>query len=57
MELTNIREVKHCPNPTCNKAELQTLMFLGITPDGYVCPRCKTLFDMETLKPLAHVIG
>ncbi len=54
MELTNIREVKHCP--TC-KVELQTLMFLGITPDGYVCPKCKTLFDMETLKPLAHVIG
>lgn len=54
MELTNIRQIHHCP--TC-KTELQTLLFLGIEPDGYVCPTCKVLFHPETLKPLAHVIG
>lgn len=44
--------------PKCPKCDgwLEVLLFMGIEPDGFVCPDCKILFDMETLKPLAHVI-
>ena len=44
---------KICPN--CN-GELDVLLFLGISPDGYVCPKCQVYFN-DDLKPLAMVIG
>ena len=46
-------EPKRCP--TCGEV-LQVLLFLGITPDGFVCPKCNVLYTVD-LKPQAHVIG
>jgi ribosomal protein S27AE len=46
-------EQKKCPQ--CGEA-LKVLLFLGITPDGYVCDRCQILYS-ENFQPLAHVIG
>ena len=43
--------------PKCGSQDLQVLLFMGIEPDGFVCPKCSILFDPETLKPLATVIG
>ena len=43
---------KTCPQ--CGQI-LQVLLFLGITPDGYVCEACHMYFS-EDLKPLAHII-
>jgi hypothetical protein len=45
--------VKYCPD--CD-IPLDTLLFLGIEPDGYVCSNCHVFFTDE-LKPLAIVIG
>jgi hypothetical protein len=41
--------------PRCGAA-LQTLLFLGVRPDGYVCATCE-LYYTEDLKPVARVIG
>jgi hypothetical protein len=46
-------EEKKCPQ--CSEA-LKVLLFLGITPDGYVCDRCH-LYYSEDVKPRAYVIG
>ena len=44
---------KTCPQ--CGQV-LQVLLFLGITPDGYVCSTCHVYLS-DDLHPLAHVIG
>jgi ribosomal protein S27AE len=46
-------EEKKCPQ--CGEV-LKVLLFLAITPDGYVCEHCHIYYS-EDLKPLAHVIG
>lgn len=46
-------EEQQCPQ--CGSV-LKALLFLGITPDGYVCDRCHIYYS-EDLKPLAHVVG
>jgi len=43
---------KQCPY--CQTV-LNVLLFLGIQPDGYVCPECRIWFD-DTMKALAKVI-
>lgn len=40
--------------PACN-APLKVLLFLGITPDGYVCETCQTYYN-DDLKPLARML-
>lgn len=40
--------------PKCGHT-LEALLFLGITPDGYVCETCQLYFN-DDLQPLAHVI-
>lgn len=42
--------------PRCNTS-MEVLLFLGIQPDFYVCPVCKIAFSLDTLQPLATVIG
>lgn len=44
---------KTCPQ--CGHT-LKVLLFLSITPDGYVCETCQ-LYWSEDLQPLAHVIA
>ncbi|MGE0682965.1 MAG: hypothetical protein AB7P69_18935 [Candidatus Binatia bacterium] len=44
--------IKTCP--TCT-APLKVLLFLGITPDGYVCETCQMYFN-DDLKPLARML-
>lgn len=46
--------VKPCPR--CG-TPMQVLLFLGVRPEFYVCPQCAIAFDLETLEPLATVIG
>lgn len=41
--------------PTCG-TKLEVLMFMGIEPDGYVCPKCQRHYD-DNLRPGAWVIG
>jgi hypothetical protein len=41
--------------PRCG-AVLETLLFLGVQPDGYVCATCQ-LYYTDNLKPIARVIG
>jgi hypothetical protein len=43
---------KRCP--FCD-ASLQTLLLLGVVPDGYVCTHCQLYFD-DDLKPLARIL-
>ena len=43
---------KRCPR--CD-AELQTLLLLGVIPDGYVCVHCELYFS-DDLKPLARIL-
>jgi DNA-directed RNA polymerase subunit RPC12/RpoP len=47
-----VNEEKRCPE--CGEA-LKVLLFLGITPDGYVCERCKLYYN-DDLRSLARVI-
>lgn len=44
---------KVCPQCGC---ALKVLLFLGVTPDGYVCEACR-LYVSDDLQPLAHVIA
>jgi hypothetical protein len=48
---------KYCPDPFNNRCheELEVLLFMGIKPDGYVCPRCRIYFS-EDFRPLAYVV-
>jgi transcription initiation factor IIE alpha subunit len=46
-------EEKNCPQ--CGEA-LKVLLYLGITPDGYVCERCHIYYS-DDLKPLAYVVA
>jgi len=40
---------KHnCPN--C-QTELQVLLFMGVQPDGFVCPKCKIVFPIVDNEP------
>ena len=50
-------EKKYCPDPFKKgcREELKVLLFMGIVPDGYICPKCKMYYNWD-LKPLAHVI-
>jgi hypothetical protein len=43
---------KRCPR--CN-AELQTLLLLGVVPDGYVCTHCELYYN-DDLQPLARIL-
>lgn len=52
-EATTDQTVKACPQ--CGHT-LKVLLFLSITPDGYVCETCQ-LYLSEDLQPLAHVIA
>src|SRR5712692_2282165 len=55
---------EHCPLcraeaspqtcPACGKV-LEGLLFLGVQPDGYVCPMCQIHYD--DLRPRARIIG
>lgn len=36
---------------------MQVFLFLGVQPEFYVCPHCQIAFHLETLEPLATVIG
>ena len=45
--------IKRCPK--CGEV-LQVLLFLGITPDGYVCETCHLYYN-DHLEPRAIVIG
>lgn len=49
--------------PSCPKCEtlMQVLLFMGIQPEGYVCPKCHVLFSIQpdgkpAEQPLAVVI-
>lgn len=46
-------ETKMCP--VCN-VEMDTLLFMGVEPEGYVCPKCNCLFS-EDMEPMATVIS
>ena len=46
-------EEQHCP--TCGEV-LKVLLFMGVTPDGYVCEQCQVWFTPD-LQPLAKIIG
>jgi hypothetical protein len=46
------KQQKRCPE--CGEV-LKALLFLGSTPDGYVCERCEVYYGDE-LKPLARVL-
>ena len=35
---------KKCPE--CD-VDMTVLLFMGIEPDGYVCPKCKSVYDLE----------
>lgn len=52
-ETTAEQTAKTCPQ--CGQA-LKTLLFLSITPDGYVCETCQ-LYLSQDLQPLAHLIA
>ena len=54
--MANADEKKTCPLKECDGTELSVLLFMGVQPDGYVCPKCKTYFDPDNLKPLARVL-
>ena len=41
--------------PTCGTV-LEVLLFMGIQPEGYVCPRCSIHYD-DDLRPGATAIG
>jgi hypothetical protein len=41
--------------PTCGSV-LEVLLFLGVQPDGYVCPTCQIYYN-DDLQPGARVIG
>jgi len=45
--------------PQCNTV-LQVMLFLGVEPDGFVCPECKIYYGVDKegnpTKPLAQVI-
>ena len=50
---------RHCPDCGPESGYLNILMFLGMEPDGYVCPICRGYFaevDGELMR-LATVIG
>jgi rubredoxin len=48
----------HCPECGPESGYMEILMFLGMEPDGYVCPLCRGYFaDIdEELKKLALLI-
>ena len=43
---------KHCPD--CG-TKLEVLLFMGVQPEGWVCPQCRVWFN-DNLHPLAVVI-
>ena len=47
------------PEPLCPKCEveLSVMLFMGMTPDFYVCPKCRLAYDLKSLKSFATVIG
>jgi ssDNA-binding Zn-finger/Zn-ribbon topoisomerase 1 len=52
------KEVEHCPK--CGTV-MQVLLFMGVQPDGWVCPECHLYFPAQhdgkpAEKPLAVVI-
>lgn len=47
--------VKNPMCPDCN-VEMDVLMFMGVEPEGFVCPKCNRLFNDE-MKPMAIVIS
>lgn len=46
--------VKNPMCPDCN-VEMDVLLFMGVEPEGYVCPKCNVLFT-EDMKRMATVI-
>ena len=40
--------------PTCETV-LEVLLFLGVFPDGYVCPMCQIYYD-DDLRPVARKV-
>lgn len=48
---------RYCPDCGPGAGYMQVLVFMGITPDGYVCKSCEGLYDLkEGRKRLATVI-
>jgi predicted kinase len=33
------------------------MLFMGVQPEFYTCPNCRVAFDLETLRPMAKIIG
>ena len=49
--------LRYCPDCGSEAGYMDVLMFLGITPDGYVCKSCDSLYDLaDGKKRLATVI-
>lgn len=42
--------------PKCN-VTMNVMLFMGVQPEFYTCPKCGLAYDMKTLKALAVVIG
>jgi tRNA(Ile2) C34 agmatinyltransferase TiaS len=56
MKLEFHKKCSEQKNPYCPdcKEKMQTLLFMGTSPDGYVCSKCKVLFS-QSLEPLGRV--
>jgi hypothetical protein len=50
---------RHCPDCGPEAGYMDVLLFMGVLADGYVCQRCKGLYDAVDgkLKRLAQVIA
>jgi uncharacterized protein YbaR (Trm112 family) len=45
---------KECPK--CG-ISLEVLLFMGVEPEEFVCPKCNVMYSFDDLKPIVLVIG